>query len=170
MNVGATRKRAMGKVRCPKGWIATLAALTAVAAVACSGSEDRGEESGALRVVTTVSPITSLVENIGGTRRASSCSRVASSSMITPTASPAATCIKKKDIVPTRRTMGTVARNRLMRYFCTLQHPPSVRRRGAPSHASPSSKHLVPVPLEHDGQIVMRAIPSPLTGESLPRT
>ena len=68
MNVGATPKRAMGKVRCLKGWIATLAALTAVAAVACSGSEDRGEENGALRVVTTVSPITSLVENIGGTR------------------------------------------------------------------------------------------------------
>ena len=55
-------------------------------------------------------------------RRASSCSRVASSSIITPTASPAATCIRKKDMAPTRKTMGTVARSRLIRYFCTLQH------------------------------------------------
>ena len=68
MIFGAARKRTMAKVRCLNRWIATLAALTAIASVACSGSEDRAEESGALRVVTTVSPITSLVENIGGTR------------------------------------------------------------------------------------------------------
>ena len=51
-----------------KRWTATLAALTAAAAVACSGTIESGEGSGRLKVVTTVSPITSLVENIGGTR------------------------------------------------------------------------------------------------------
>ena len=48
-----------------------LALMLTVALIACSdGSSevDQAESDGRLRVVTTVSPITSLVENIGGTR------------------------------------------------------------------------------------------------------
>ena len=53
--------------------LALAFALTLIAAIACS-SEDEGSESGAseddgrLKVVSTVSPITSLAENVGGTR------------------------------------------------------------------------------------------------------
>ncbi len=50
--------------------LVALACLVAATALACSDDEERpapGDES-KLRVVTTVSPITSLVENIGGTR------------------------------------------------------------------------------------------------------
>lgn len=44
-----------------------LAAAFAAAFVAC-GDDDDGGDTGNLRVVTTVSPVTSIVENIGGTR------------------------------------------------------------------------------------------------------
>ena len=45
--------------------------LAVIAAIACSGGDEEdpaAESPGKLRVVTTVSPITSIVENIGGTR------------------------------------------------------------------------------------------------------
>ena len=42
--------------------------LTLAAAIACSDTEEKTEGNGRLKVVTTVSPITSLVENIGGAR------------------------------------------------------------------------------------------------------
>ncbi len=44
-----------------------IAALTLLSLAACGGGDD-GPETGKLRVVSTVSPITSLVENIGGDR------------------------------------------------------------------------------------------------------
>ena len=68
MSIRTTRRHALDKGTYMRRWIAGLVALIAVVAVACSGTEQRDEESGALKVVTTVSPITSLVENIGGTR------------------------------------------------------------------------------------------------------
>ncbi|MDA1349843.1 MAG: metal ABC transporter substrate-binding protein [Chloroflexi bacterium] len=43
-------------------------ALVLAAVIACSDTEEESPDDGVLRVVTTVSPITSLVENIGGTR------------------------------------------------------------------------------------------------------
>ena len=43
-------------------------ALLVATAVACSDTEEQSPDDGVLRVVTTVSPITSLVENIGGSR------------------------------------------------------------------------------------------------------
>ena len=42
--------------------------LILAAAIACSDTEEKTEGSGRLKVVTTVSPITSLVENVGGAR------------------------------------------------------------------------------------------------------
>ena len=50
--------------------ILLVAALAAITAIACSGSNDdeSPEPTGKLMVVTTISPITSIVENIGGTR------------------------------------------------------------------------------------------------------
>ena len=68
LSVGTVGNALFWKVKYLKEWTATLVALTAAVAVACSGTEQSVEESAALRVVTTVSPITSLVENIGGTR------------------------------------------------------------------------------------------------------
>ena len=68
MSIRTTRRHALDKGTYMRRRIAGLVALIAVVAVACSGTEQRDEESGALKVVTTVSPITSLVENIGGTR------------------------------------------------------------------------------------------------------
>ena len=68
MSVGTARKHALDKATHLRRWIAALVTLITVAAVACSGAEQSDEHSEALRVVTTVSPITSLVENIGGTR------------------------------------------------------------------------------------------------------
>ena len=51
------------------GRVALLATtLTLAAAIACSDTEEKPEGNGRLKVVTTVSPITSLVENIGGAR------------------------------------------------------------------------------------------------------
>ena len=48
------------------GLALSISLLTLVAAIsACAGN---GDEGGKLRVVTTVSPITSIVENIGGDR------------------------------------------------------------------------------------------------------
>lgn len=47
--------------------IAALIAAT-VTVAACNGNGDDGADDGRLRVVATVAPITSLVENIGGTR------------------------------------------------------------------------------------------------------
>jgi len=52
--------------RRPASIIATALVLTTV--IACSGTEEQSPDDGVLRVVTTVSPITSLVENIGGSR------------------------------------------------------------------------------------------------------
>ncbi len=46
--------------------LAAILALTTAAA--CSGTEEMSGTDGALKVVTTVSPITSLVENVGGNR------------------------------------------------------------------------------------------------------
>src|SRR5215213_7342990 len=46
-------------------WVAFIA--LAVAAAACSGGGS-GHDDGRLNVVTTVSPITNIVQNIGGTR------------------------------------------------------------------------------------------------------
>ena len=40
----------------------------AIVFAACGGDDDGGPEDGHLRVVSTVSPITSIVENIGGTQ------------------------------------------------------------------------------------------------------
>ena len=68
MSVRTARKHALDKGTHLRRWIAAFVTLITVAAVACSGAEQRDEKSGSLRVVTTVSPITSLVENIGGTR------------------------------------------------------------------------------------------------------
>lgn len=53
--------------------VAALGAAVALVAVACGGGADAeaaggGDATGRLRVVTTVSPLTSIAENIGGTR------------------------------------------------------------------------------------------------------
>ncbi len=51
--------------------ISLLVTVAALAAAACGGTDDAGTQaagSEALKVVTTVSPITSLAENVGGTR------------------------------------------------------------------------------------------------------
>ena len=50
-----------------------VSALALIALISCSSDEDNpntqaGEDSGMLKVVSTVSPITSLAENVGGTR------------------------------------------------------------------------------------------------------
>ena len=68
MSIETTGRHTLDEARYLKRWSAALVTLIAVVAVACSGTEQRDEESGALKVVTTVSPITSLVENVGGTR------------------------------------------------------------------------------------------------------
>jgi len=52
--------------RRPASIIATALVLATV--IACSDTEEQSPDDGLLRVVTTVSPITSLVENIGGSR------------------------------------------------------------------------------------------------------
>jgi ABC-type Zn uptake system ZnuABC Zn-binding protein ZnuA len=51
-------------------WLMVVAAAVAVFALACSDDDGSGGagDDGRLRVVTTVSPITSLAENIGGTK------------------------------------------------------------------------------------------------------
>jgi ABC-type Zn uptake system ZnuABC Zn-binding protein ZnuA len=47
--------------------VLTLIALPVVLLSACGGDDDDGDSAAKLQVITTVSPITSIVENIGGT-------------------------------------------------------------------------------------------------------
>lgn len=73
MTMNRTARKGHARILRMSAVLALASALVAIAVIACS-SEDEGSGSGAseddgrLKVVSTVSPITSLAENVGGTR------------------------------------------------------------------------------------------------------
>ena len=62
------RTTVFGGATCRVAPAAVILALAVLALASACASEDEPTEEGMLRVVTTVSPITSLAENVGGTR------------------------------------------------------------------------------------------------------
>lgn len=73
MTMNRTARKGLARILRMSAALALAFALTLIAVIACS-SEDEGsgsgpsEDDGRLKVVSTVSPITSLAENVGGTR------------------------------------------------------------------------------------------------------